>query len=1013
MARGRFGKGRGRGGGRGRGRGRGGGAGGGGGGRQYEDNRQSFEQVNKRNDKFERYYNTLNIVPEGADREAFWTALRRELPNAFRFTGSKGHALSVKKNLVERFFPLIKEIKHEGQPVELPKAMPWYPEGLAYSMTTPKNVVRKYEPFKEFQKFLVSETGVGNISRQEQVSMIPPLVLDVKPEHTVLDLCAAPGSKTAQLIEAIHAGEEDRVAKAINKAKGVKMELDGEEDGGVSLDEEQGRATGLLVANDVNYQRAQMLVHQVKRLNSPNLIVMNHDATMFPSIQLPSESRKGKYLKFDRILADVPCSGDGTCRKNPGIWKDWSPQNGLGLYITQVRILTRALQMLKVGGRVVYSTCSMNPVEDEAVIASAIERCGGSAKVKLIDCSDRLPGLVRVPGLTDWSIMSRTGRIYESWPEAESNEPVGTKIVPGMFAPESAENIPLQHCMRVYPHMQDTGGFFITVLEKLSEIKAKPENESKCMNKTWSFSEPKEETQNTAFGELMADVRSEPVDSHGHLRKSAPDAGAEVIGDGDVSAAARQNAEEEGPKRKADEDPEPSLESAAKKPRYNADEPADLTSTSNTTRQERFPLPPSVAQGVEAQGGEPGSEIVGNDDPAANSGTQLITEPVQDAANSAPFDSDSVPTPAMNGAAGKRGGRSRDGPANEEAFKYLASDHPELEGIYTFYELSDIFPRDRFLVRNPAGDPVKGIYYSSQLVKDILTVNAEGKGLKFVHAGVKMFMKQDAQGQDICRWRIQTEGLPIIEGWVGESRVVRLHKKQTLRMLLVEMFPRIGKADDPKANWRNLGEIGEQVLNIGMGCCVLRVEASDDPDGFAEPLTLPLWRSLHSLNLMLPKEDRRAMLLRIYNEDVELVNHSDPAQKREAGVKKEEPVDPSIKQEVGSSEGAPINGSIPAESDAHELQHKIENTDDSAVIKTEGEAAGDARGETTLGAAANDEDLQAELLDGSARALEEDAVAKKDRLEAERLEEMEDEGFKVAAAMPERAGEGDDYNTTV
>ena len=267
----------------------------------------------------------------------------------------------MRNNLTERFFPILKEIQHDGKPVDLPIAMPWYPDGLAYSMTTPKNVVRKYGPFKEFQRFLVSETGVGNISRQEQVSMIPPLVLDVRPEHTVLDLCAAPGSKSAQLIELIHAGEEERVEKALKKARGEVTDTNGVSD---HLMEDGGRATGLLVANDVNYRRAQMLVHQVKRLNSPNLIVTNHDATMFPSIELPPDAsggKRNKYLKFDRILADVPCSGDGTCRKNPGIWKDWSPQNGLGLYITQVRILTRALQMLKVGGRVVYKYLQHEP----------------------------------------------------------------------------------------------------------------------------------------------------------------------------------------------------------------------------------------------------------------------------------------------------------------------------------------------------------------------------------------------------------------------------------------------------------------------------------------------------------------------------------------------------------------------------------------------------------------------------------------------------------------------------
>ena len=201
-------------------------------------------------------------------------------------------------------------------------------------------------------------------------------------------------------------------------------------------------------------------------------------------------------------------------------------------------------------------------------------------------------------------------------------------------------------------------------------------------------------------------------------------------------------------------------------------------------------------------------------------------------------------------------------------------------------------------MRNPAGDPVKGIYYTSLLAKEILIAN-EGRKMKFVHAGVKMFMKQDAQGQDICRWRIQTEGLPIIEGWVGDGRVVRMWRKSTLRKLLVEMFPKITKTDAPEGSEHDdrLGEIREQVRDLGMGCCVLRVEARPgQDDGIEEPLTLPLWRSLHSLNLMLPKDERKAMLLRIFDEDVELINHS------------AEP-----KPKSAESEGAPMKPSDEAE----------------------------------------------------------------------------------------------------
>jgi len=118
-------------------------------------------------------------------------------------------------------------------------------------MTTPKNVIRKFPPFAAFQKYLVSETSVGNISRQEVVSMIPPLVMDLQPGMVVLDMCAAPGSKAAQLLEMVHRGEEARVRKSLKQY----AEVDGrqaspeteEADETVDMDD-YGRATGKIGA---------------------------------------------------------------------------------------------------------------------------------------------------------------------------------------------------------------------------------------------------------------------------------------------------------------------------------------------------------------------------------------------------------------------------------------------------------------------------------------------------------------------------------------------------------------------------------------------------------------------------------------------------------------------------------------------------------------------------------------------------------------------------------------------
>ena len=94
------------------------------------------------------------------------------------------------------------------QDLEFYKCLSWYPDELAWQVNLSRKDVRKNEKFQQFKQFLIDQTESGNISRQEAVSMIPPLVLDVKSHHKILDLCAAPGSKTAQLIELLHQEDE-------------------------------------------------------------------------------------------------------------------------------------------------------------------------------------------------------------------------------------------------------------------------------------------------------------------------------------------------------------------------------------------------------------------------------------------------------------------------------------------------------------------------------------------------------------------------------------------------------------------------------------------------------------------------------------------------------------------------------------------------------------------------------------------------------------------------------------
>lgn len=796
------------------------------------------------------------------------------------------HALTVQKRLIEHYIPQITSVEYEGAPVEPPRPVEWFPDKLAWSMTTPKNVIRRFPPFASFQKFLVSENSVGNITRQEIVSMIPPLLLDVRPGMTVLDLCAAPGSKSAQLIEMVHGGEEARVQKVIEEvaaSQGIDLStpsaaVEASKEQAAKEDDysDDGRATGLLIANDVEYRRAQMLVHQCKRLNSPNLIVTNHDAILFPSIKIPSEFGQ-RYLKFDRILADVPCSGDGTCRKNPEIWKDWLPSKALGLHVTQVRILVRALQMLKVGGRVVYSTCSMNPIENEAVIASAIERCGGSRKVKLIDQSEALPGLERKHGLSEWKVMDKKGRWWNSWDEAvkskeDSGEEGMSKLVEGMFPPKPEdESIPLDRCIRIYPHLQDTGGFFITVLEKQSEIKARPENQPKVTPNTTSSSTPATGPTSSSIMAVVNEIQAATdkeanglshVTALDDILPPPADHSSNVIS-GNIPATVRQNQEnlptndENVTSRKRAMDDEADAAAAASAKRVKArEEPDEVAEEGAEDRQVHYPPPP---------GAQLETTEHHHDDATAPTGNKVPTNGT---------------TTSTSKPATKPNNNNNQG--HEEPFKFISPAHAELSEISTFYSLSSRFPRDRFMVRNATGVPVKSIYYTSALARDILIEN-EGKGIKFVHCGVKMFVKQDVQNQvDACKWRIQSEGLPLVEMWVGEERVVRCWERGTLRRLLVEMFPKVSGV-----GWKELGEVGERVRELGMGCCVLRVELKDKESGeVSEKLVMPLWRGLGSVNLMLPKEERKAMLLRLYNDETPLIDHSKEKREREAKAEK-------------------------------------------------------------------------------------------------------------------------------
>lgn len=192
--------------------------------------------------------------------------------------------------------------------------IPWVKEGYFY----PNNERPGKHPYHDAGLYYI----------QEPSAMAVGELVDPKPGETILDLCAAPGGKTTHL------------ASKMN-------------------------GQGLLVSNEIHPQRAKILSQNVERMGIKNAIVTNETperlAAHFPSF-------------FDRILVDAPCSGEGMFRKDEEARLHWSPENVALCASRQDEILEYAQSMLKPGGRLVYSTCTFSPEENEGTISRFLEK---------------------------------------------------------------------------------------------------------------------------------------------------------------------------------------------------------------------------------------------------------------------------------------------------------------------------------------------------------------------------------------------------------------------------------------------------------------------------------------------------------------------------------------------------------------------------------------------------------------------------------------------------------------
>jgi len=456
-------------------------------------NSVSQRTVNTVNEKFELFYRANGIVKDNAEWAAFHGALESPLPACFRVRA--GYIFA--PTLLEQLHSFVGNnlVLADGTTIEAVSTLPWCPNGFRLGID--RRGLRKStdEKLEGLHEWLVKHTDAGNITRQEAVSMVPPLCLNLEPHHKVLDMCASPGSKTSQILE------------IIGQSQGCEVQ-------------------GVVVANDKDTNRAYMLVHQCRRAAAAHLVVTTHGGQDFPllntsvlqtvgtakdGIPLVRKSRAEPF--FDRVLCDVPCSGDGTLRKNYTVWRSWRVHNGLSLHPLQLLIAKRGILVTKPGGLLVYSTCSMSPFEDESVVAELLRQNKGT--LELVDGREFVKPFKARPGLSTWHVIDdnklaplQDGRIVrpgmevegegegegekktvgydhkegETWLETAVNAgfihfpnfesvPDHRKknVMQSLFPPtaEEASWMHLERCLRCLPQDEDSGGFFVATFRKL------------------------------------------------------------------------------------------------------------------------------------------------------------------------------------------------------------------------------------------------------------------------------------------------------------------------------------------------------------------------------------------------------------------------------------------------------------------------------------------------------------------------------------------------------------------
>ncbi|MAG38862.1 tRNA methyltransferase [Candidatus Woesearchaeota archaeon] len=247
--------------------------------------------------------------------------------------------------------------------------VPWCEEGFWI----------KYKKEKRFDVGNTPEHQLGYIYVQDAASMLPAIILEPKKEELILDMCAAPGSKTTQIAQYMK-----------NK--------------------------GLLIANDVKGDRLKSLGINLRRTGTHNTIITQQQGTFY------------RKMSFDRVLVDAPCSGTGTIRRSLKILKMWSPNLVKKMAGIQKQLIEAGFLALNKGGTMVYSTCTQEPEENEAVVS-------------------HLLNLYENVELQDIKLKINRSKAITKFGNLKINPEV-------------------KKCLRIYPQDNDTEGFFVAKIKK-------------------------------------------------------------------------------------------------------------------------------------------------------------------------------------------------------------------------------------------------------------------------------------------------------------------------------------------------------------------------------------------------------------------------------------------------------------------------------------------------------------------------------------------------------------------